>query len=78
MARPDFEDHTDRLFDREFHRAEKHLAAVGALIQRADTFAEIERLLLDEPLRALRLASAALFREEEGVLPRRIQHNAAR
>jgi hypothetical protein len=62
----------DRLFDRDFRRAEKRLAAVGQDIQRAETLADIERLLVDEPMRALRLASAALFREEDGVFRRRV------
>ena len=61
----------DRLFDRGFHRAKKELAAVGRTIQRAGSFDEIDRLLVDEPMRSLRLASAALFRDEDGVFPRR-------
>ncbi len=61
----------DRLFDREFHRAKQQLAAVGQTIQRADSFDEIERLLVEEPMRWLRLASSALFREEKGVFRRR-------
>ena len=60
----------DRLFDREFRRAEQRLAAVGQAIQRADSLAEIERLLVDEPLRSLSLASAALFREDGGAFRR--------
>ena len=61
----------DRLFDRDFRRAEERLAEVGRLIQQADALGEIERLLVDEPLRALKLASAALFREEDSVFRRR-------
>ena len=61
----------DRLLDRDFHHAKLHLAAVGQTIQRADNFEEIERLLVDEPTHSLRLASAALFREENGVFRRR-------
>ena len=61
----------DRLFDREFIRAERRLAAVGETIQRADSLAEIERLLVEEPMRSLKLASAALFREQDGVFKRR-------
>ena len=61
----------DRLFDREFIRAEQRLAAVGETIERADNLAEIERLLVEEPMRSLKLASAALFREEDGVFKRR-------
>jgi hypothetical protein len=61
----------DRLFDRNFRRAERHLAAIGRRIQRAGSLEEIERLLVDEPARSLRLASAALFREEDGLFRRR-------
>jgi len=60
----------DRLFDREFIRAERHLGAVADTIQNSDNLDEIERLLVLEPLRALRLASAALFREQDGVFSR--------
>ena len=62
----------DRLFDRDFRRAEKRLGAVGQDIQRAESLADIERLLVDGPMRALRLASTALFREEDGVFRRRV------
>ncbi|HZZ59887.1 MAG TPA: hypothetical protein VFE63_01770 [Roseiarcus sp.] len=62
----------DRLFDRSFRRAEARLAAVGRTIQRAVSLDEIDRLLVDEPSRSLRLASAALFREEDGVFRRRV------
>ena len=61
----------DRLFDRNFRRAEYQLAGVGRTIQWADSLEEIDRLLVDEPSRSLRLASAALFREENGVFRRR-------
>jgi hypothetical protein len=61
----------DRLFDREFIRAERHLAAVGETILHAPSFSDIERLLVNEPMRSLGLASAALFREQEGVFRRR-------
>jgi hypothetical protein len=61
----------DRLFDRDFHRAKEHLAAVARTIERSDSLEEIERLLVEEPMKSLRLASAALFREEGGVFRRR-------
>ena len=61
----------DWLFDREFRRAERRLEAVGHQIQHADSLEEIERLLVDEPVKALGLASAALFREEDGLFRRR-------
>ena len=61
----------DRLFDREFIRAERRLSLVGETLERSDSLAEIERLLAEEPMRSLKLASAALFREQEGVFKRR-------
>jgi hypothetical protein len=62
----------DRLFDMQYRRAEMHLEAIAHAIQRAESVAEIERLLVDEPLHALRLASAAVFREEAGTFRRYI------
>ncbi len=62
----------DRLFDRKFIRAEHDLHAVGETVQHSDSLTEIERLLVQEPARSLRLASAALFRDEDGVFRRRL------
>jgi hypothetical protein len=56
----------DRLFDRKFRRAELHLRAVSETILHADTREDIERQLIEEPMRSLSLASAALFREQDG------------
>jgi len=61
----------DRLFDRKLRNAERRLAAVGQSIERADNIAEIERLLVEEPTRSLGLASAAVFREQDGRFRRR-------
>jgi hypothetical protein len=61
----------NRLFDRDFIRAERHLAAVGETILHARSLAEVERLLVNEPMRSLHLASAALFREQDGAYRRR-------
>lgn len=60
----------DRLFDRDFRRAERRLEETGHDILRAESVAEIERRLVEEPLKALRLASAAIFRYEKGTLRR--------
>ena len=60
----------NRLFDRKFIRAEHHLAAVGETIQNSDSLDEIERLLVNEPMSTLGLASAALFREQDGLFTR--------
>jgi hypothetical protein len=64
-------EHADRFFDRHFRAAEHRLTAVGDQIQRAESLEDVERLLTEEPARALGLASAAVFREEGGVLRRR-------
>ncbi len=61
----------DRLFDRDLHKAKRRLEAAGEQIEHARSLAEIERLLVEEPLKALRLASAAVFREEDGQFRRR-------
>jgi hypothetical protein len=60
----------DRLFDRKFIRAERHLAEVGETIQNSVSVDEIERLMVNEPMQTLRLASAALFREQDGLFCR--------
>src|SRR3984885_10801641 len=60
----------DRLFDRKFIRAERHLAEVGETIQNSDSVDKIERLLVNEPISTLGLASAALFREQDGLFTR--------
>jgi hypothetical protein len=60
----------NRLFDRKFIRAERHLAELGETIQNSTSLDEIDRLLVNEPVQTLRLASAALFREESGIFCR--------
>jgi hypothetical protein len=60
----------DRLFDRKFIRAEEHLNAVSETVQTSASLDEIERLLVYEPVTTLRLASAALFRERDGLFSR--------
>jgi hypothetical protein len=62
----------DGLFDMEFRRAEAHLDQIGQSIQTATSLADIERLLVDAPVRSLRLASAALFREQDGCFRRQV------
>jgi hypothetical protein len=54
----------ERLFDFRFRRAEEHLRAVSEEIERAESFEAIDRSLVEEPVRALHLASAAVFRKE--------------
>ncbi len=61
----------DRLFDRPFRRAEQRLEKVGHQIRQADSLDEIERLIVEEPVKALGLASAAVFRGEGSLYRRR-------
>ena len=60
----------DHLFDLEFHRAEASLAETRRAILQAHTIEAIDRLLVEAPARALRLASAAVFREQSGTFRR--------
>jgi hypothetical protein len=62
----------DRLFDREYLRAEQHLTAAAQALDSASSHAEIENLLVDEPVSRLKLASAALFRKEDEGFRRRV------
>lgn len=61
----------NRLFDRDFIRAERRLEEIGEAVLHARSLAEVERLLLNEPVQSLGLASAAVFREQDGVYRRR-------
>ncbi|MBS0561538.1 MAG: hypothetical protein JSR21_15935 [Proteobacteria bacterium] len=60
----------DHLMDRRFARAEHHLRSVARAIQHATSRAEVDRLLVQEPAATLKLASAAVFRDIDGVLRR--------
>ncbi|RBP12295.1 hypothetical protein DFR50_114125 [Roseiarcus fermentans] len=55
----------ERILDSDFRRAERRLEEVGREIARAESLDEIERLLVEEPAKTLKLASAAVFRREE-------------
>jgi hypothetical protein len=47
-----------------------HFTAIRRRLEHADSLDEIERLLVDEPLRWIHLASAAVFREHDGAFRR--------
>ena len=61
----------DRLFDREYLKAEQRLTEVAKALERADALSEIERTMVEAPTVSLKLASAAIFREEDGAFRRR-------
>jgi hypothetical protein len=60
----------DHAFNRAYHQARQRLARAGGAMQEANSFATIDRLLTEEPVRGLRLSSAAVFRNTESVLRR--------
>ena len=61
----------DGLFDRRYLQAERRLAEVAEALERSINLNEIERAMVEEPTARLKLASAAIFRGEDGVFRRR-------
>jgi hypothetical protein len=55
----------EQLLDFRFRRSEHELLAVGRAIELASSADEIDHALVEEPVRVLRLTSAAVFREDE-------------
>jgi hypothetical protein len=69
----------DRFVFRSIHDAEEHLAKVAASMLYAQSIASLDRMVGGEPLRALHLASAAVYRirEESGEYELRDEAGAA-
>jgi len=57
---------TDHLFNSRFHHASEHLEDVGKQVKQAKRIHDIDTALVDGPLHALKLASAAAFRRADG------------
>jgi len=55
----------DRIFFRQQHRAAQHLSRVAAAIPHATSTEAVDRFMVNEPARAYRLTSAAVFRRSE-------------
>jgi hypothetical protein len=55
----------DRYVFRSVHEAEKHLARVAEAMMYAQSLPALDKLLVEESARALRLRSAAVFRRED-------------
>jgi hypothetical protein len=53
-----------------FHRAQHRFRFAGEAMLKAGSFAEIDRLLVEEPVQTLRLSSAAVFRWMDGAVRR--------
>ena len=60
----------DRAFNRRFHEAKHRLHSAGDAMLEAGSFAEVDRLLTQEPVQALRLSSGAVFRRIDGTYRR--------
>ena len=60
----------DHVFNRRFHQLQNRFREAGRAMLKADNLAAIDRLLVEEPARALRLSSAAVFRRMNGALRR--------
>ena len=63
-------DLVDHVFNRRFHRTQRRLREAGQAVRKAGSFTEIDRLLTEGPVQALRLSSAAVFRWRRGALQR--------
>jgi hypothetical protein len=64
-------DLADHVFNRAFRRETAQLAELGHQVLQAGNIGDVERLVTATPLRLLGLASAAIFREADGVYRRR-------
>jgi len=60
----------DSVLNRRFHAAQQQLKDAGAVMLKARSFDEIDRLLVDTPLEALNLSSGAVFRQQDHVFRR--------
>ncbi len=55
----------DRIFFRQQHSAERHLARVASATPHAPSIEAVDRFLIDEPAKAYRLVSTAFFRRND-------------
>lgn len=60
----------DRLLNRRFHAAREQLKDAGAAMLKARDFEEVDRVLVDAPLKALGLSSGAVFRKNDSIFRR--------
>jgi hypothetical protein len=60
----------DRVLNRRYHSAKRHLHDVGEAMLKAQTLEAIDRLLVEGAVHALSLASGAVFRREGSVFRR--------
>jgi len=60
----------DRVLNRRYHSAKQRLLHVGEALHKAQTLAEIDRMLVEGAVGALSLASGVVFRKEGSVFRR--------
>ena len=60
----------DRFLNRRFHSNRKQFKDAGAAMLKARSYEEIDRLLVQTPVRAFELSSGAVFRQQDGVFRR--------
>ena len=63
-------DLVDHAFNRAYHRARRGLQRAGRALETAGSFTAIDRVLVEDAARSLRLASAAVFRVADGTVHR--------
>ena len=63
-------DLADHAFNHAYHQARRGLDHAGRAMLEAEDFVTIDRLLVEAPVRHLRLTSAAVFRDGDGALHR--------
>jgi hypothetical protein len=62
---------SDRVLNRRFHAIRQQLQNAGAVMLKAQSFEEIDRLLVAAPREAFALSSGAVFRKDDQVFRRR-------
>lgn len=60
----------DRVLNRRFHAIRKRLNEAGDIMLKARSFDEVDRLLVNAPVGALKLSSGAVFRQQDNVFRR--------
>jgi hypothetical protein len=63
-------DLVDHAFNRRFHQLQHRFRQAGRVMLKAGSFAAVDRLLVEEPVNAMGLSSAAVFRWTSGVFRR--------
>ena len=60
----------DRVLNRRFHAIRQRLTDAGAIMLKARSFDDVDRLLVNAPVEALNLSSGAVFRQQDNLFRR--------